>query len=587
MAARDHSPPLKILGTIASHIRESEGFSLCPGPPFINGQLSIKHERVSCTSVKFSENGSRLMVMKSDSTISICDCQTSAEIRSFELPAVLAATLSPCGTYLQTFQKPTTPQEKNLVLWEAQTGTAVYQQFQKNMSQNNWPSIWFSSNEAVACRLQTNEVQIFNGRDFSEGIIHKLKIPGIAAVELSKEPGLYVAAFIAESKGIPASIQIFACDKDSQGQPVARRGFFRCSTVQLHWNRGATGLLAVAQSDVDKTNQSYYGESKLGYLTTDGKFEGLDLTVEYACSKHQAGTFIRMAKLVQGMQELCLQKQRSSTGSAIHCLNLEQELCALGSKAMLSLTNCMKGGAIEKDKSSLKELNLGSQIAFWDYSEKKLLGTAKAEWSVTSEWSPNGYYFMTASTAPRRQIDNGLNIFHHNGSLYFKKMFNTLYQAEWKPEDPSSFGDISELVNSIETLNVNDNAQVQALRCSQASTKTSSVPAQKPATSPAQKPAAAPVQKPAAYRPPHAKHSAAIQTELFGGSGPSEEMSKNALRNKKKREKQKEKKTAEASSAANGIGTVSDRYKAKASERIKGARMALMVDGRCAICGPN
>lgn len=44
---------------------------------------------------------------------------------------------------------------------------------------------------------------------------------------------------------------------------------------------------------------------------------------------------------------------------------------------------------------------------FWDYVEKRQLGTTKAEWSVISEWSPDGQYFMTATTAPRRQIDNG------------------------------------------------------------------------------------------------------------------------------------------------------------------------------------
>lgn len=76
-------------------------------------------------------------------------------------------------------------------------------------------------------------------------------------------------------QGSPASVQIYACGKDLQSQPLARRSFFRCSTVQLNWNRGSTGLLAVAQSDVDKTNQSYYGESKLNYLTTDGTHEGL------------------------------------------------------------------------------------------------------------------------------------------------------------------------------------------------------------------------------------------------------------------------------------------------------------------------
>ncbi|KAL7607864.1 hypothetical protein Lser_V15G11825 [Lactuca serriola] len=46
------------------------------------------------------------------------------------------------------------------------------------------------------------------------------------------------------------------------------------------------------------------------------------------------------------------------------------------------------------------------RLAFWDYVEKKQLGATKVEWSVTSEWSPDGLYFMTAATAPRRQIDN-------------------------------------------------------------------------------------------------------------------------------------------------------------------------------------
>ena len=76
-------------------------------------------------------------------------------------------------------------------------------------------------------------------------------------------------------QGMPASVQVFLCKKDGAAQPVARRSFFRCSTVQLHWNCLSTGLLILAQSDVDKTNQSYYGESKLNYLTTDGSHEGL------------------------------------------------------------------------------------------------------------------------------------------------------------------------------------------------------------------------------------------------------------------------------------------------------------------------
>ncbi|KAK8987842.1 hypothetical protein V6N11_065448 [Hibiscus sabdariffa] len=119
------------------------------------------------------------------------------------------------------------------------------------------PSIWFSSDEAVACRLATNEIQFFDPADFSKGTLHWLRIPGVAAVELSRAPRSHVAAFVPESKGSPASVQIYPCEKELQSQPLARRSFFRCSTVQLNWNRGSTGLLVVAQSDVDKTNQSY------------------------------------------------------------------------------------------------------------------------------------------------------------------------------------------------------------------------------------------------------------------------------------------------------------------------------------------
>lgn len=67
------------------------------------------------------------------------------------------------------------------------------------------PSIRFSSDESVACRLATNEIQFFDAGDFSKGIIYRLRIPGIAVFELSKMPTSHVAAFVPESK-VSASI---------------------------------------------------------------------------------------------------------------------------------------------------------------------------------------------------------------------------------------------------------------------------------------------------------------------------------------------------------------------------------------------
>ncbi|KAM7521284.1 hypothetical protein LguiB_020246 [Lonicera macranthoides] len=518
MSAADSSPSLEIL------VREPGGLALWTGPPFTNSQPSIKIDRLPCTNAKFSDDGSILMVIKSDSVISIYDCKSFKEIKTFEIPNVLATSLSPCGTYLQTFQKPLFPQEKNVTLWKIETGASVYNLFQKNMTKVTWPSIRFSADEAVACRLATNEVQIFDAADFSRGITYRIRIPGIAGVELSKAPGSHVAAFVPESKGMPASVQIYAFGKDPQSQPVARRSFFRCSTVQLSWNQGSTGLLVLVQADVDKTNQSYYGESKLNYLTTDGTHDGLVPLrkegpvhdVQWSCSgKEFAVVYGFMPAMATVFDKKCNPLLELGTGpyNTIRWNPKGKFLCLAGFG------------------------NLPGDMAFWDYIEKKKLGTTKAEWSVTSEWSPDGCYFLTATTAPRLQVDNGIKIFYHDGSLYFKKMFDKLYQADWKPESSDKFGEIAELVKSIDTLKVEETkTQGKGSKSSQAPMKSTNPP---------------PSQKPAAYRPPHAKNAATIQAELFGES-PSGELSKNALKNKKKREKQREKKAAEAGSASNG-----------------------------------
>ncbi|KAH7681265.1 translation initiation factor 2A protein [Dioscorea alata] len=511
----NNSPLLEIL------YREPEGFSIWNGPPFSDGEPNVKLARVPCTAAKYSENGSRLMVIKNSSTVSIYDCHSLTETKSFEFPSLLVATISPLGTYLQTFQKFSSPQEKNVVLWDIQTGSPVYQLSQKNMSKTTWPSLQFNSDESVVCRMATNEIQFFDATDFLKGVVYRLRIPGVFAIELSRAPGSHIAAFVPESKGIPASVQIFSCNKDSQSSPVARRSFFRCSTVQLHWNYGSNGLLIVAQSDVDKTNKSYYGESKLNYLTTDGSYEGLvDLRKEGPVHDVQWSSSGLEFAVVYGFMPA------KATIYDRRC----KPILELGTGPYNTIRWNPKG----KFLCLAGFGNLPGDMAFWDYSEKKLLGTTKAEWSVTSEWSPDGRFFMTATTAPRLQIDNGIKIFHHNGSLYFKKMFDKLYQVDWKPEAPEKFGDITDLAKSVSSLKIDEGKKQGQDPKPSRPTNNNSTP---------------PTQKPAAYRPPHAKSAAAVQEQLFGGRASTEELSKNALRNKKRREKRKEK-AAEGSTAS-------------------------------------
>ncbi|KAF9600190.1 hypothetical protein IFM89_005014 [Coptis chinensis] len=96
------------------------------GLPFNNGQPSMKLEKVHCSNSKFSEDGSTLMVIKPDSTIGLYDCTTYSRLDPLQSPMLFAATLSPRGTYLQTFQKSSTPQGKEFGLVEhSHLGTPV------------------------------------------------------------------------------------------------------------------------------------------------------------------------------------------------------------------------------------------------------------------------------------------------------------------------------------------------------------------------------------------------------------------------------------------------------------------------------
>ena len=44
----------------------------------------------------------------------------------------------------------------------------------------------------------------------------------------------------------------------------------QANSVRLFWNATGSALLAMTASDVDVTNQSYYGEQKIHYLAADG-----------------------------------------------------------------------------------------------------------------------------------------------------------------------------------------------------------------------------------------------------------------------------------------------------------------------------
>ncbi|OMO59310.1 hypothetical protein CCACVL1_24933 [Corchorus capsularis] len=130
-----------------------------------------------------------------------------------------------------------------------------------------WPTIQFSLDEAVACQLVPhNGIDFY---DFSKKRTSSSRYSWVVELELSKELGSHFAAYVAESvEGLPASVQMYACEKNSQSRHLATHIFPHCNVKRLTWNKGSTHLLVVAYG-VDDTNPVRHGA--LSCLTTDGR----------------------------------------------------------------------------------------------------------------------------------------------------------------------------------------------------------------------------------------------------------------------------------------------------------------------------
>ena len=57
------------------------------------------------------------------------------------------------------------------------------------------------------------------------------------------------------------------------GAPISQKNFFKGDRVQLIWNVQGTGLIVKAETEVDQSGKSYYGETALYYLSATGEFD--------------------------------------------------------------------------------------------------------------------------------------------------------------------------------------------------------------------------------------------------------------------------------------------------------------------------
>ena len=82
--------------------------------------------------------------------------------------------------------------------------------------------------------------------------------------------------------------------------------------------------------------------------------------------------------------------------------------------------------------------NLQGQIDVYDrQAGMKKITTIESSNPSICEWSPDGRHILTATTSPRLRVDNGVMMWYYTGELMYKVDKEELYHVCWRPQPTS------------------------------------------------------------------------------------------------------------------------------------------------------
>ncbi|VDK52945.1 unnamed protein product [Cylicostephanus goldi] len=195
----------------------------------------------------------------------------------------------------------------------------------------------------------------------------------------------------------PGRVQVRSLD--SPFAVVAAKNFFKSEKANLLWNCKGSAVLVLSSTEVDASNQSYYGEQHI-YLLNLTTQESFQVNVRKKGPVHTA-------KWSPTGKEFCV--------------------CYGYMPAMVSLYNLRGDETFHVEEGPRNDAfynnfgnilltcgfgNLGKgKMEFWDVEKKKQIVALSIQIEVPNttifEWAPDGQHFVTATTTPRLRIDNG------------------------------------------------------------------------------------------------------------------------------------------------------------------------------------
>ena len=219
---------------------------------------------------------------------------------------------------------------------------------------------------------------------------------------------------------MPAAVKVFQVPQFNSA--VSQKTFYKGDKVQLKWNDLGTSLIVLAQTEVDKTNKSYYGETNMYVLSANGSFDSrIQLDKEGPIHDVSWSPNSKEFGVVYGYMpaKTTIFNERAV---AQHSFDLAPRNTILFSPHGRFVLVAGFG-------------NLAGQMDIYDLEKNyQKVNTIVASNCTHCEWCPDGKHILTATTSPRLRVDNGIRIWHISGTLMYNEDMTELYHVTWRPQ---------------------------------------------------------------------------------------------------------------------------------------------------------
>lgn len=224
---------------------------------------------------------------------------------------------------------------------------------------------------------------------------------------------------------MPASVKVFNVPQFDN--PVSQKTFFKGDKVELKWNALGTTLIVLAVTESDKTGKSYYGETTLYVLSANGGFDSR-ITLDKEGPIHDV-TWSPNSKEFGVIYGYMPAKTTIFNQRAVATHNF-----ALGPRNTILFSPNGRFVLVAGFG------NLAGQMDIYDLEKDyRKVCTIEGGHPSVCEWSPDSKYILTATTSPRLRVDNGVRLWHVGGSIMYNEDMVELYHVTWRPQPATSY----------------------------------------------------------------------------------------------------------------------------------------------------